>query len=124
MIYHNKRHMGVKAIPTDRIMGTVGRNGDFDLDFRPLKKHLQDRWVNAFVLAKTQPWSPIRAYKKGGQYFIEDGHHRVSVARHLGVEFIDAEVWEYLEEGEESRKSNHLPPALRLSTARMACDQC
>ncbi len=30
----------------------------------------------------------------GGDYFVNDGHHRVSVARFHGVEWIDAEVTE------------------------------
>jgi hypothetical protein len=30
----------------------------------------------------------------GGLYFVLDGHHRVSVARYHGVEWIDAEVAE------------------------------
>ena len=120
----NKRFIGLKAIPTDHIMGTVGRDGDFDLNFRPLKKHLRERWVNAFVLVKTQPWSPIRAYKKGSRFFIEDGHHRVSVAHHLGMDFIDAEVWEYPEKEDKTQSSNPLPPALRFSTVQMSSNRC
>ncbi len=33
-------------------------------------------------------------YKVGEAYFVEDGNHRVSVARYQGVEWIDAEVVE------------------------------
>jgi len=28
----------------------------------------------------------------GGIYYVQDGHHRISVARALGEEFVDAEV--------------------------------
>ena len=31
----------------------------------------------------------------GGLYFVLDGHHRVSVARYHGVEWIDAYVTEF-----------------------------
>ena len=34
-------------------------------------------------------------YKVGGYYFVLDGHHRVSVARYHGVEWIDAHVTEF-----------------------------
>ena len=33
-------------------------------------------------------------YKIGDAYFVEDGNHRVSVARYQGVQWIDAEVVE------------------------------
>jgi hypothetical protein len=35
-------------------------------------------------------------FKVGDEYFVEDGNHRVSVARYQGVEMIDAEVVELL----------------------------
>ena len=37
---------------------------------------------------------PISVYSLGGNYFVRDGNHRVSVAKSMGVEFIDAEVVE------------------------------
>jgi hypothetical protein len=37
---------------------------------------------------------PIEVYKVADTYFVKDGHHRVSVARRLGQETIDAHVIE------------------------------
>jgi hypothetical protein len=37
---------------------------------------------------------PVQLYKVGDAYFVVDGNHRVSVARELGREFIDAEVYD------------------------------
>ena len=37
---------------------------------------------------------PVVLYKVGDVYFVVDGHHRVSVARQQGQEFIEAEVRE------------------------------
>jgi hypothetical protein len=34
----------------------------------------------------------VSLYKMGDVYFVNDGNHRVSVARYHGVESIDAEV--------------------------------
>ena len=39
---------------------------------------------------------PVSLYKLGGDCFVLDGHHRVSVARFHGVEWIDAEVTEFV----------------------------
>jgi len=77
------------------IVGTLERDTDFDRQFRPLKKHSLDRWINAYILHEQDGWAPIVVHKVNGKYFVEDGHHRVSVARAIGVEFIEAKVWEY-----------------------------
>src|SRR5215218_837853 len=45
----NRRFLGVQDIPMNEILGTIGRQSDFDHKFRPLKKHLQDRWVNTYL---------------------------------------------------------------------------
>jgi len=54
---------------------------------------LKQRWVN---IDKTYYQDiglpPVRLYEMGGVYFVRDGNHRVSVARSLGQQDIDAEV--------------------------------
>jgi hypothetical protein len=90
-----RRYLGMQEIPVAQITGSVDRSQDFDSSFRPLKNHLRDRWVDIYLLAQTGGWPTIRVYKAGDQYFVEDGHHRVSVARALGMLSIQAEVWEY-----------------------------
>ena len=34
----------------------------------------------------------VALFKVGESYYVEDGNHRVSVARYQGVEWIDAEI--------------------------------
>ena len=61
----------------------------------PRKLLPADRWkaINrAFYRDEALP--PVKLYQVGDVYFVLDGHHRVSVAREHGVEFIDAEVIE------------------------------
>ena len=82
-------------IPVEQIKGTVSRQSDFDHKFRPLKSHLRDRWVNSYQALENGGWSPILVHKVGDQYYVEDRHHPVSVARTLGEVFIQAKVWEY-----------------------------
>jgi hypothetical protein len=76
-------------------VGSVNRYIDFDRAFLPLHNRIASRWQNidrAFYEDVSLP--PIVLYKVGEVYFVVDGHHRVSVARQQGQEFIDAEVRE------------------------------
>jgi hypothetical protein len=91
----NKKLVGIREIRLDQIIGTLNRRSDFDHKFRPLKKHLLNRWVNTFIRLDRDEWSPIVVHKIGEQYYVEDGHHRVSVARSAGMVFIEAKIWEY-----------------------------
>jgi hypothetical protein len=92
---HKRRLIGLKHIRVDQIVGTLNRDTNFDHQFRPLKTHSLDRWVNAYILHERDGWPPIVVHQVGEQYFVEDGHHRVSVARMLGMDFMDAIVWEH-----------------------------
>ncbi len=89
----NKIFAGCIEIPLEKITGTFDRNQDFDRQFRPLKKHLIERWVNVYL--SRENWPPIVVHKVGESYYVEDGHHRVSVARALGMAYLTASVWEY-----------------------------
>ncbi len=91
----NRKLVGVKDIRIDQIIGTLNRACDFDDKFRPLGVHLLERWVNIFVNLDPDSWEPILLHKLGEHYYVEDGHHRVSVARSIGKFFIQAKVWEY-----------------------------
>jgi ParB-like chromosome segregation protein Spo0J len=42
---------------------------------------------------------PISVFRLGEQHFVDDGHHRVSVAQALGMKSIDAEVVELAPQG-------------------------
>jgi hypothetical protein len=104
----NRRYLGTIEVPVDRIVGTVDRGADFDGDFRPLTAHLRDRWVSVYLLAGNGDWPPVRLYKAGDRYFVEDGHNRVSVARTLGRPTIRADVWEYpMRPEKKDRPGNH-----------------
>jgi nucleotide-binding universal stress UspA family protein len=88
---------GVQTIPLSSIVGTVGRCTDFTRTFLPLKSSDEQRWANlkAFVAENSlDALPPIDVYQIGSAYFIQDGHHRVSIARQMGVAFIAAHVTE------------------------------
>jgi len=92
----NQFNLGTQSVPLDQIVGSTGRSNDFDLAFYPRLNASWDRWVN---VAKTQyqsrRTSPVLLYKVGEAYFVEDGNHRVSVARANGKTTIQANVFEF-----------------------------
>jgi hypothetical protein len=88
-------YRGVQTVRVDQIAGSLNRYHEFDRVFLPASETLADRWqrVNrAFYQDISLP--PVVLYKVGDVYFVVDGHHRVSVAREKGQEFIEAEVRE------------------------------
>jgi hypothetical protein len=88
-----RRQSGVQAVPLDRIRGSEGRSGDFDANFRPLKAHLKERWINIAVAQLQEvTMPPVELVQVGEIYYVRDGHHRLSVARRLGQLTIEAEV--------------------------------
>lgn len=91
----NRRLLPVQDILIDKVVGSLNRRDDFDYKFRPLKNMARDRWVNTHITLDGQGWEPIIVHKIGSEYFVEDGHHRLSVANEVGMKFIQAKVWEY-----------------------------
>lgn len=91
----NRKFLGMEDIPVEQIVGTLNRQSDFDHKFRPLNKHLLERWVNVYLSLERDGWTPILVHKVGESYYVEDGHHRVSIAQALGMAFIPARVWDY-----------------------------
>ncbi len=88
-------YRGMQTVRVDQIAGSLNRYHEFDRVFLPASDKLADRWqsVNrAFYQDISLP--PVVLYKVGDVYFVVDGHHRVSVAREKGQEYIEAEVRE------------------------------
>ena len=93
---HNRRRLGLRDVEVSKIVGSMGRHEDFDRSFMPTKASLAERWKRvdrAFHRGLDLP--ALRLYKIGDSYFVEDGNHRVSVARYQGVETIEANVTEF-----------------------------
>ena len=88
-------YTGLKDVPIADIRGSVGRPNDFDASFLPVKPQLRKRWAQLDeAMRRGEPVPPIEVYHLGDVYFVKDGHHRVSVARHLGWKTIPARVIE------------------------------
>jgi hypothetical protein len=97
--WRGERRLGLQTIDLDSIVGTVDRTREFDRKFRPTSRRLRQRWERiAKAMRKGEAMPPIDVYRIGELHFVRDGHHRVSVARHLGLDKIDAYVTEIIAE--------------------------
>lgn len=88
-------YRGMQTVRVDQIAGSLNRYHQFDRAFLPTQDDTSARWLSinrAFYQDVSLP--PVVLYKVGQVYFVVDGHHRVSVAREQGQEFIDADVRE------------------------------
>src|SRR3954469_21110574 len=89
--------LGLQVVPLHQVVGSVDRTVDFDRGFRPTSPRLRSRWERiAAAQRRGESLPPVSLYKVGDLYFVRDGHHRVSVAKSLGREDIDAYVTEIL----------------------------
>jgi hypothetical protein len=93
--YRGERELGLQVIPLDSIVGTVDRSREFDRKFQPTTGRVRPRWERvATALRRGEAMPPIHVYRIGDLHFVKDGHHRVSVARAMGLRDIDAYVTE------------------------------
>lgn len=92
-----ERSLGLRTVPLDSIVGTVDRRREFDRSFRPTTGKVRPRWERiATAQRRGESMPPIDLYRIGDLHFVRDGHHRVSVARALGNDAIDAYVTEVM----------------------------
>jgi hypothetical protein len=86
-------YAGLQTVSICQIRGSEGRTADFDAEFRPLRKHNRERWQSVAVAHQAGAYlPPVELIQIGDTYFVRDGHHRVSVARAFGQEYIEAKV--------------------------------
>ena len=89
---------GVHEIPLDKVVGSAAADAkaaDFDPGFLPVNRRIRDRWTRIYTaMVEGDELPPIDVYKLDDYYYVIDGHHRVSVARNLGRDTINARVVE------------------------------
>jgi hypothetical protein len=107
-----ERPLGLQVVPLEMIVGTVDRPRDFDRRFRPTSTRARSRWEQiAAAMRRGESMPPVDLLRIGELHFVRDGHHRVSVARALDWDDIDAYVTEILTgvDAGKAIKLNELP---------------
>ena len=89
----SQHYAGSRTVPINRIKGSEGRSGDFDREFNPTQTRTVDRWISIAVARSLGDALPlVELIQLGDDYYVRDGHHRISVARAFGEEYVDAKV--------------------------------
>ena len=88
---------GVKTVPLDRIVGSVGRYQDFDSRFR-LKNYLPAERLRQLksAMREGKPLPPVKLYQIKAEYYALDGNHRIAAAKELGHDEIRARIVEFI----------------------------
>ncbi|WP_420629546.1 hypothetical protein [Candidatus Leptofilum sp.] len=88
-------YQGIRQVPLSQIVGTAsdGRSHDFDANFHMTNKHNRSR-LDGVRRARQQLASlpPISLVAVGNKYYVQDGHHRVSVFNECEQDSIAAHV--------------------------------
>lgn len=109
---------GLQTIALDAIRGSENRCEDFDRWFAPLNGITSERWLSvATARLNNVPVPAIEVVQIGDAYFVRDGHHRVSVARALGEDFIEANVLVWEVEPRPMALSATCPPAREYTSS-------
>jgi hypothetical protein len=89
----SQHYAGSRTVPIKRIKGSEGRSSDFDCDFNPMQTRTFARWMSIAVARSSGETLPlVELIQLGDDYFVRDGHHRISVARALSEQYIDANI--------------------------------
>lgn len=93
----SQTNLGLQQVALKNIIGSVNRTSDFDRNFRPLSDGDSTRWADVKA-AMTSPFTagvpPVTLYKIGEAYFVMDGNHRISIAKEMGLDSVEAYVTE------------------------------
>ena len=107
-------YVGGSTVEVSRI---VGRWRQFGGSFMPVESSTEARWKRIdLAFRRGEELPPVALYEVGGDYFVFDGNHRVSVARFHRVEMMDAEVTEFfsrspaVSEGEKDQRRGEESP--------------
>jgi len=87
------RDLGTRRVPLEKIVGSVGRYHDFDSTFR-LKDHLPHERLDHVkkMMKEGKSLPPVELYQFRDEYYVLDGHHRVSAAKEFGYEDLEARI--------------------------------
>jgi hypothetical protein len=84
-----------EMVPIDQIVGSVEPMTCFDRRFRPTSQLPRERFVRIDADVRSgRGMDPVELYHCDGHYYVDDGHHRIAVARALGERCVWATITE------------------------------
>jgi hypothetical protein len=92
------RPLGTRAVPVERIVGSVGRAHELASNFQSMyrgDKEGRYHRVRQIMRAGEDTLPPVDLYLLEGAYYVVDGHHRVAAARSIGQAYVDAVITEF-----------------------------
>jgi DNA-binding Lrp family transcriptional regulator/uncharacterized ParB-like nuclease family protein len=123
----DRRVRGIRTVPLNRIVGSVGRYQDFDSRFRfkagvPSERleHIKE------AMREGRPLPPVKLFQIKDEYYVLDGNHRIAAAKAFGHDEILAHIVEFVpsatslknilyRERAEFADRTRLPAAVELS---------
>lgn len=94
---YTKFDLGFQNVPLNQILGSLQKNTDFNKDFIPVNPIVEARWCNIYCIYMEGAHLPlVQLFKIKDTYYVSDGNHRVSVAKHLNFSTLEADVTEFL----------------------------
>src|ERR1700761_2727146 len=91
--FRGEESLGLRTIKLDAVVGTGDSRRAFDRRFRPTTTRVRERWERlALAQRRGESIPPSEVYQVGTLYFVQDGHHRVSIAMATRQRTIDAYV--------------------------------
>ena len=92
-VVRGRHEIPLSSVELKQIIGTESRADDFDSAFNPAGDRTRARWVNiARLHLKDMPMPAVDLIRVSNDYFVRDGHHRISVARAFGAKYIEANI--------------------------------
>jgi len=109
------RDRGIRTVPLNRIVGSVGRYKDFDSRFRfkPSVPSERFEWIKT-AMREGRTLGPVKLFQIKDQFYALDGNHRIAAAKALGHDEILAHIEEFIP------SKNSLPNILYRERAEFA----
>lgn len=114
-----------EAVALERIVGSTGdaRARDYGPGFLPLRDFDRHRWQRVWQAVAWRGTDPVRLVRFEGSYYVEDGHHRVSAMRALGLRTVEAHVTELRALGEVEPDRRRSPLSVARATPYRGSDR-
>ncbi len=91
------RDRGIRSVPLDRIVGSVGRYKDFDGRFRFKPMVPSDRLEGIKkAMRQGRTLGPVKLFEIKDEFYVLDGNHRIAAAKELGHDEILAHIEEFI----------------------------